>query len=803
MVSRSGSPHVIAVDRTGTCCAVAGWGGVIKLWNPLTGRVVRTLTSSSLWVDALAFSPDGSLLVSGGATDGATDGAGADGLTLWDAHAGAPAASAVLDPWERVGSASFSPSGEAVAVGTDNGRVLIWRSMLLEEPHRVFETAGGHNAVEQLAFSLDGRRLYGASSNGSIHEWDVESGRLSRTFYESDHRGVGQEKTFVLAPGNERLIHVDDFRLESVDLESGEVVGTASLANNDLARCMVASPDSQHLFVGGISGDISIVDSGSLSVVAVLSGHTQAVTSLALSESGDLLVSASSDGTVRHWNVPDRLCCYTGIYPPESESWLMVTDDGYWDGSRDCGDLVAMVGADRVYGIDQFAVRNNRPDIILERLPGADRRMIRHYRSRHEKRLRRLGLNEERLTFDLAATPEARIVSSTRDGRTLILEVDLDGKDEGLKSWNLWVNDVPLFGALGRPAAGRTARVRERVRLCPGENKIEVSCMSSGGAEAFRPSVYATYGGPARGDLYFVGFGVSNYLDGKLDLDYAHKDAEDLARLFGSMKGEFRRVVTRVYTDEQVTRANIAAVKELLLRAAVEDTVVLFISGHGAHDRDAYATYYYLVHETDLENLSRTAIDFERLEDLLQGIPPRRKLFLMDTCGSGEVDPEAARALFAARDDAGDGETGMGVRSRLPVTGGSEGSPAAQSGSLTTRRVRRYLQSRDRYIHNDLKRRSGAVVFSSCRGDEVSYESDELENGLFTEFLVRGLEGAADRDSDGTVGVDELRSYVRTEVSRLTESDPVSYPVAQHPTVDRDNIFIEFGFRRTPGGVRA
>ena len=70
----------------------------------------------------------------------------------------------------------------------------------------------------------------------------------------------------------------------------------------------------------------------------------------------------------------------------------------------------------------------------------------------------------------------------------------------------------------------------------------------------------------------------------------------------------------------------------------MDDTVVLMISGHGVHDRDEYATYYYLTHETDLDSLAQTAVEFEELEELLQGFPPRQKLFLMDTCGSGEWD---------------------------------------------------------------------------------------------------------------------------------------------------------------------
>jgi hypothetical protein len=79
------------------------------------------------------------------------------------------------------------------------------------------------------------------------------------------------------------------------------------------------------------------------------------------------------------------------------------------------------------------------------------------------------------------------------------------------------------------------------------------------------------------------------------------------------------------------------------------------------------------------------------------------------------------------------------------------------------------------------------------------YESSEYENGLFTEYIIRafGADGnarPADTDGDGLVSTEELRQYVRTGVARETEEDPLLYAVPQHPTVDRDNIYVEFGF---------
>ena len=70
-------------------------------------------------------------------------------------------------------------------------------------------------------------------------------------------------------------------------------------------------------------------------------------------------------------------------------------------------------------------------------------------------------------------------------------------------------------------------------------------------------------------------------------------------------------------------------------------------------------------------------------------------------------------------------------------------------------------------------------------------ESAEWENGAFTEALLEGLRGqmGADSDKSGTISTDELRTHVRKRVPALTQD-------RQHPTVDRDNIHLRFGFPR-------
>jgi hypothetical protein len=322
------------------------------------------------------------------------------------------------------------------------------------------------------------------------------------------------------------------------------------------------------------------------------------------------------------------------------------------------------------------------------------------------------------------------------------------------------------------------------IELTSGRNKFEIGCLNEAGAESLRALSFANYDVQVGGDLYFIGFGVSEYENQDLNLTFAHKDALDLSGTFGRMKGRFNSASVHVFINEQGNVANILKAKELLRGARVDDTLVLFISGHGMHDRDKEATYYFLTHETDLSNLPATAAEFELLEDLLQGIGPRSKLFLMDTCESGEVEDATGTELLSQADS-------KGLRARTIRDAAGRGEQGIRN--LATPK-RPYLLEKERYIYNDLVRRSGAIVFSSCRGGELSYESEDVGNGFFTAKVMEAFKNeAADKDGDGVLSTDELREFVCREVAKMTSDE--NYPEGlQHPTVDRDNIDRKFGF---------
>ena len=66
---------------------------------------------------------------------------------------------------------------------------------------------------------------------------------------------------------------------------------------------------------------------------------------------------------------------------------------------------------------------------------------------------------------------------------------------------------------------------------------------------------------------------------------------------------------------------------------------------------------------------------------------------------------------------------------------------------------------------------SQVVVFMSCRENETSIQSGELGQGVFTYFLLKGMNGSADKNMDKVVTIEELFYYVRDSTYSYTRKN--------------------------------
>ncbi len=764
--NRIGAVYQVTVSPDGHMYAAASGDGTVKLYSK-DGRLLNTLYGHHASVEAVAFSPDGKYLAS----------ACRNGfILLWTSDGELIREIPPLKKYNyRINALAFSPDSSKIIAGSmvfilgyrketiEDNSITIWTldGKLVQTLKDGNQTKDFNGGIWRLAVNNKKNTIISAHFYDGIRIWSFS--RMKK------HIAMkGNVSDLAMSPDQRFFAAVVKKTLKLFDMD-GDLIRDIDLGGLGGEQGRVAiSPDGEYIATGTSRGALAIWHKNG-SLVLTLSGHQDAIKALNFSPDGKYLVSGSSDTSTRFWRLDNGDSAATVAL---DRDWIIFTPDGYWDGSSKTGEFVMMVKGLAMFGVDQFALKYNRPDIIYERMGFGNREMIDLFGARYRNRLKKTGYAAAE--GSVLHAPETKIMSKVQRGKYLTLNLAFSDTHAPLKYYSVYVNDVPVYGSGGKTIGGARIVRNETVELSSGRNKVEVSCTNTLGNESYRDTVYADYKAPARGNLYFIGFGVSSYRDTTLNLKYAHQDVLDLGKVFAGMKGRYNNVFVKTYTNEQVTVNTIKAAKGLLAGAKADDTFVLFIAGHGVHDSDKEATYYYLTHNTDINRLKETAANFDLIEDLMNGIAPRNKLFLMDTCESGEMEDD----VFAQNIASGE-KKGVKARTTRAIT--------VKLKEMRRGKPRECLFQKDRYIFNDIARRSGAIVFSSSKGGELSYESDKYRNGHFTEEIVNALSGRADKNRDGRVSVDELREYVAKEVPRLSDG-------LQHPTVDRDNIYIKFGF---------
>jgi tRNA A-37 threonylcarbamoyl transferase component Bud32 len=164
----------MAYSRDGCRLALASRDRTIKIWDTVTGQVIRTLRASKP-VLAMVFHPDGTRLASAG-TDRV--------ITLWDARTD-QAIRTSPGHTKEIDHLAFSPDGKTLASSSLDGMVKLWD---VATGSLVRSLDDHHLAAAEIIFSPDGKTLISVGiGETTARIWDVATGQIVHTL-----KGAGQ-----------------------------------------------------------------------------------------------------------------------------------------------------------------------------------------------------------------------------------------------------------------------------------------------------------------------------------------------------------------------------------------------------------------------------------------------------------------------------------------------------------------------------------------------------------------------------------------------------------------------------------
>ena len=239
---------------------------------------------------------------------------------------------------------------------------------------------------------------------------------------------------------------------------------------------------------------------------------------------------------------------------------------------------------------------------------------------------------------------------------------------------------------------------------------------AEGGYLGENKEVNATDINPTGMKVWAVVIGVADYT-AMPKLNFTDDDAQSVAEFLRSPEGgALPPEQLKLLINQEATYANIVnTISETFNKAKENDLIILYFSGHGLQG-------YFLPIDYDGKN---NMLHHGIINSLLLDSPAKYKLCIADACHSG--------SLLAM----------------------------ARTRSAADQTVRKYYNS-----FKDV--RAGVALLMSSKTEEYSLESNGLKQGLFSHFLIRGLKGEGDADSNHIVTIKELHDYVQKNVTEAS-----------------------------------
>jgi len=732
----------------------------LKIWELSTGRELRIASPGRL--GKIAFSPDGRHLASVASVDRQLE-----SVIIWDLTTRHIVRT--LHHRSIVVALAYSPDGQTLVTGggywmNPSGSDLSIHVWDVKRGHEIRILSGHTDVVTSLVFSPDGRILASGSNDNTIRLWDTKTGAQTATL-----NGTRRINKLVFSPDGHWLAAAEDSTVRIWDTEKWTYTNTIPAQT----PYTLFSLDSSLIFIGSPTGSIRAFNPLSGQEAITLKQDTM-VTGMSFHPGGRLLASFGAGEGVQIWDpwAGNLLLSLHSITfedpkligePQQSltvrSAWLVISPDGLFDGSPPAWNRILWRFGGNTFDIAPVEAFFNEfyyPGLLAEVVSGK--------RPRAPRDFTKLDRRQPKVSITLDPEIETHVACSNRKIR-VIVGVKEAAADSG-HARGSGARDVRLFrnGSLVRVWRGdvlqgkQTIELQATVSILAGENRFTAYAFNRDNIKSADAALIVTGQETLRkkGIAYILAIGINDYGKTDYDLKYAVADARvfaDELAIQQNRLGAFESVKIISLFDRDATKANILlALRRLsggdtgllppdasaaiakIVPAEPEDVVFIYYAGHGT----AHGSHFYFVprfmgrqgsskEPVETDTVLDRAISDGELEQEFEPIDAGRLVLIIDACRSGQaLETEEKR--------------------RGPMN--SKG--LAQ-----------------------LAYEKGMDVLTAAQGYQAALEASKLGHGLLTYALVEeGLKTpAADTEPrDGQVEVREWLDYATTRVPQLQES---------------------------------
>ncbi len=650
-----------------TVLAIENGDGTTTIADGKSGRAIKKLENHTVGFYGVTFSPDRHWVASASFDNT---------IKLWDLQTGMGLAP-LIGHTGQVTSVVFRPDGRQIFSASVDNTIRVWDT-LTRKPLHILK--GHKNSVSCLAEGSSGRMLVSGSVDKTIGIWDTEAKQEPRFL-----KGHDGEVISVSISKDERYIASAslDATIRIWDTQTGNTLRTIEPHLGEL-DAIEFSPDGKFIAAGGVDNTIRIWEWEKGNLLQILTGHNGKVNSVSFSIDGKHIVSSSQDRTIRTWAVADgkeeRMMSghlgpvYSACYSPDGEfissasddgsiiiwkqkdgerlstlislknsaEWLVVTPEGFFDGSQSAWEQLS-------WRFDKSTFNVKPVEVFFSEFwsPGLLADLLNDRKIETQANI----LNKDRRQPKLELTVANLQPESIATARNIQVKIAVSEAPAGAKDVRLFRNGMLVKVWRGEVLKGQNAVTLETtIPLVAGTNRMTAYGFNVDGVKS-RDATRTIVGADSlmrKGVAYILAIGLNEYVNSKYNLSWAVADAQEFAQELKQQQerlGKFDRVEIASLFNRQATKSNIVnELADIYKKIRPEDMLMIYFAGHGTARSDNFYLVPYdalsedsQTYEEWISKVTKRSISDDELRQAVENIDSGQIVLVIDACESGKA----------------------------------------------------------------------------------------------------------------------------------------------------------------------